>query len=452
MNYPVWYLPNIGGGLLIAIIAIAHVVISHLAVGGGLFLLLTERKAVKTNNPALLVYVRKHTWFFLLLTMVFGGVSGVGIWFIIALVNPAATSALIHTFVFGWAIEWVFFIGEIVALIIYHYRFGKMSHKNHMIIGWLYFIFAWLSLFIINGILGFMLTPGKWIETGSFWHGFFNPSFLPALIFRTCIAAIMAGVFGLVTGAFLKDPDLRSQVSRLCAKWLYFPVLVLGLTGIYYTRVISDEAFMNLFHYNRESSPFITVLITASFVLFSVGLFTLFRLPQVLQKIGAFLLVLIAFAWMSGFEYMREIARKPYVLYDNMYSTTIRVGEDVEISKAGFLPGAKWSMIKAVTDDNYLEAGSEIFRLQCMACHTIDGYNGVKNLTDQLTVRGLEAQLTGMGKINTYMPPFAGTDQEKRALAAYLYYMVQGKKTEKVPESDPGEWITEIPTFDKGRD
>ena len=68
MNYPVWHLPQLGGGLIIAIIAILHVVISHLAVGGGLFLVLTERKAVLTKNKALLEYVRKHTWFFLLLT------------------------------------------------------------------------------------------------------------------------------------------------------------------------------------------------------------------------------------------------------------------------------------------------------------------------------------------------------------------------------------------------
>ena len=49
MNYPAWYLPNLGGGLLIAIIAVLHVVISHLAVGGGLFLVMTERKANKRH-------------------------------------------------------------------------------------------------------------------------------------------------------------------------------------------------------------------------------------------------------------------------------------------------------------------------------------------------------------------------------------------------------------------
>jgi hypothetical protein len=38
MNYPVWYLPTIGGGTLIALISIVHVFISHFAVGGGLYL------------------------------------------------------------------------------------------------------------------------------------------------------------------------------------------------------------------------------------------------------------------------------------------------------------------------------------------------------------------------------------------------------------------------------
>ncbi|HKK63123.1 MAG TPA: cytochrome ubiquinol oxidase subunit I [Bacteroidales bacterium] len=452
MNYPVWYLPSVGGGSLIAIIAIAHVVIAHLAVGGGLFLVLTERKAVKSKNAALLDYVKKHTNFFLLLTMVFGGVSGVGIWFIIALVNPAATSMLIHTFVFGWAVEWVFFIGEIVALLIYYSRFDKMSSRNHMILGWLYFIFAWLSLFVINGILGFMLTPGKWLETANFWHGFFNPGFLPSLIFRTCIAIIFAGVFGLVTASFLKDKELRASVFRYCAKYMYLPVAVLALTGLYYTRVISEEAFLNLFHFNRESSPFINVLVIASFLLFGIGLFTLFRFPRILQKIGAFLLVIISFAWMAGFEYMREIARKPYVLYENMYSNSVRPENNEKISEVGFLKSASWSKIKVVTDQNYIQAGEEIFRIQCMACHTIKNYNGVKSLSDKLTQRGLEAFLTGMGKVNTYMPPFMGTEKEKEALAAYIFEEIQEKSHLRSTEVNPGDFNTEVPDFSNAKD
>ena len=40
MNYPVWDIP--ASGLLIAFIAIVHVFVSHFAVGGGLYLVLTE--------------------------------------------------------------------------------------------------------------------------------------------------------------------------------------------------------------------------------------------------------------------------------------------------------------------------------------------------------------------------------------------------------------------------
>ena len=452
MNYPIWDLPNTGGGLLIAIIAILHVVVAHLAVGGGLFLVLTERKAAKSNDSGMLDYVKRHTKFFMLLTMVFGGVTGVGIWFIIALVNPGGTSVLIHNFVFGWAIEWVFFIGEIIALLIYHYRFDKMDRQNHMIVGWLYFAFAWLSLFIINGILAFMLTPGKWLETGNFWLGFLNPGFLPGLLFRTAIALIFAGVFALVSASFLKDKALRVRVFRYSAKWMYFPLILLALTGFYYTTVISEESFRNLFHVNPEGRVFTGLLLYASIALFGVGLFTMIKKNSLLHKILAFTLVVISLAWMAGFEYMREIARKPYVVYGYMYSNGIHPDDIATINEKGFLQTAKWSNIKMVTDENKLQAGAEIFRLQCQSCHTIDNYNGIKSRTDKLTERGIEAQLTGMGKVNTYMPPFAGTQKEKEALAAYLYEVIQGKTTKETKPYKAPELTTERPTFDSKKD
>ena len=42
MNYPIWDLQWAGGGFFIATIAVFHVYISHFAIGGGLFLVLTE--------------------------------------------------------------------------------------------------------------------------------------------------------------------------------------------------------------------------------------------------------------------------------------------------------------------------------------------------------------------------------------------------------------------------
>ena len=52
MNYPVWDVP--ASGLLIAVIAILHVFVSHFAVGGGLYLVLIERKARRGGDAPLL--------------------------------------------------------------------------------------------------------------------------------------------------------------------------------------------------------------------------------------------------------------------------------------------------------------------------------------------------------------------------------------------------------------
>ncbi len=164
MNYPVWQ-PGFPGGILIALIAVVHVFVSHFAVGGGSYLVLTEQKAYREGDDALLSYVRAHSKFFALLTLVFGAVTGVGIWFTIGVVSPEATSSLIHTFVWGWAIEWVFFFVEIAAALIYAYHWDTLDRRSHMIVGWIYFVAAWMSLVIINGIITYMLTPGRWLQT-----------------------------------------------------------------------------------------------------------------------------------------------------------------------------------------------------------------------------------------------------------------------------------------------
>ncbi len=130
LHYPVWDLDFFGGGFLIALIATVHVYVAHFAVGGGLFLVLTEMKGFRENSRPILDYTKKHSKFFMLLTMVLGSVTGVGIWFAISLLSPSVTSSLIHTFVFAWAAEWVFFTVEIITLFVYFYTFGKMGKRN----------------------------------------------------------------------------------------------------------------------------------------------------------------------------------------------------------------------------------------------------------------------------------------------------------------------------------
>ncbi len=454
MNYPIWELYYLNSGTLVALIAIFHVYISHLAVGGGFFLWFTDRKSIKENNLELREYVKKHTWFFLLLTMVFGGVTGVGIWFIIALANPAATSSLIHTFVFGWAIEWVFFVCEIIALLIYHYRFDKMSDKNRLKIAFLYFVFAWLSLFVINGILTYMLTPGSWLENKSFWSGFFNPTYFPSLLFRTAVMALVAGLFGLVTAVFLKESQFRTYLIKYCSKWLLYSFPFIILFGAWYFYSIPEGTRFTNFILNKQMSNAVEILLISTILIFFISIFYLIRSKVIIQRIMVFVLLIIGFGLLAGFEYAREYARKPYIIHGYMYSTSIHAQDIEKLNKEGILKYAKWTPIKEITEENKIQAGRELFNLQCLSCHTINGIRSdVVPKLKNLTYVGIMSQLYGQGKVLDYMPKFVGTRQELEALAAFLAKDLLGKELiTELPPYKPNPVEIEIPSFDAKSD
>ncbi len=200
MDYPIWNLA-IGGGVLIGIVAITHVLVSHFAIGGGLAIALVETLAVRRRDAALRDLAKRSSLMLILVSTVFGAISGVGIWVTIGLVQPAATSALIHNFVWGWAIEWVFFILEVATALAYYATWDKVRPRTHLLLIWLYVFAAYMSLVVIQGIISFMLTPGRWVETRSFWDGFFNPTYLPGLLLRTGICLFLAGAYLTLRGA-----------------------------------------------------------------------------------------------------------------------------------------------------------------------------------------------------------------------------------------------------------
>jgi hypothetical protein len=453
MNYPVWELYTTGGGFLIASIAVIHVYVSHFAIGGGLFLILAEKKAYKSNEPQILEYVKKHTKFFLLLTMVFGGISGVGIWFTIALLNPGATSTLIHTFVFGWATEWVCFSGEIVALFIYFYTFGKISRKHHLRIGWIYFIFAWLSLFWINGIIDFMLTPGQWIETHRFWDGFFNPTMWPALFFRSAMAFMFAGVFGFLTSMFIQKPEARLSMNRFCAAWILIPFAFMLASGYWYFISLPEEIQTMILSRYPALFLYLKILIFGAGVLFVGAVFFALSAPLPVKKVLAFTILIMGLVYMGGFEFLREGGRKPYVIYNHTYANSILKSDRAKIDKQGFLKTARWVQNKEITPVTKLAAGKEIFKLQCSSCHSIGGpMKDILKRTEKFTIFGMDAMLSGQGKINAYMPPFMGTLQERNALAAYIVMGLQNKKNIPEPVTKTTDKPVDIPPFDKSKD
>lgn len=421
MNYPVWHLDAFGGGLLIALIAIVHVYVSHFAVGGGLFLVLTELKGLREGSADILAYTRKHTKFFLLLTMVFGGLTGVGIWFTIALLSPSATSSLIHIFVFGWAMEWVFFLAEIVALLLYYYTFDRLEPKKHLILGWIYFGAAWMSLFLINGIIDFMLTPGAWLANNNFWSGFFNPTFWPALFFRTFMALMIAGLFGFLTSVNIKDTALRHNMVRYCGLWLLAPLVLLLGSALWYKAALPAAQKEMIFLTSPEIKTFISSFIWLSPLILAGGLVMSILRPQSVQRPMAWLLLLLGFFYLGCFEFIREGGRRPYIIHDYMYSTSLKKGDLPRTQKAGVLASARWVQNRDITPDNRMAAGKELFTLLCLPCHSVGGpLNDIQPIARRFSPAGMRAFLATMGRANPYMPPFAGNREEREVLADYL--------------------------------
>ena len=408
MTYPIWE-PFVANSLLIALVAILHVFVSHFAIGGGLYLVVAETLARRKKDPEHLAYIEKHSKFFVLVTLVFGAVTGVGIWVTIGLISPTGTEWLIKNFVWGWASEWVFFFVEIAAALIYYYGWKRLSASAHLTIGWVYFVAAWMSLFIINGILSFMLTPGDWVVSGNFWDGFFNPGLWPSTFFRTFICLVLAGLYATLTVAHEKNIALKTRIMRQNGLLVLLSLILAVPFGWWYFKVLPAEITAALVP-GSIGMIAIQVMIFCAALLFLLTLLSTIVFPRHSGYISALILMFIALMSLGGFEWAREAARKPYVIYGFLYSNGLLVAD------AGNLPTEEPMAITYSTGDR----GRDIYLQSCRSCHTISGY---MSLSDKLA--GLEEEhianiIPRLQYFIKPMPPFAGNKNDASELAGYL--------------------------------
>jgi mono/diheme cytochrome c family protein len=376
MDYPSWNIA-MGGGVLMAWVAIAHVIVSHFAIGGGLVIVVTELLSIRRSDPELRNLAKRSSLVLILVSTVFGAISGVGIWVVAGLISPGAITSLIHTYVWGWAIEWTFFVIEIVAALIYYTTWDKISKGAHLMVGWLYFISAYLSLVIINGIITFMLTPGGWLESRAFWDGFFNPTYWPSLVLRTGIAALMAVAFMLFV-ALRATPERRADLARYLGWWWLGGALV-SYAGYRWWEAMLPDTVTAFF---RGEAPFLVTLAdTRSFTLWSltaalvVGVVVLLVAPRLARGATAVVLMVAAFAFFGGYERLREGTRKPFLIHSHMFSNGLLVSQIDDLNTTGLAAHSGWV---AAGDPAPEALGERIFRAQCASCHTIDGYQSIR--------------------------------------------------------------------------
>jgi len=455
MNYPFWDIPHLGSGWVIGLIAIFHVMISQFAVGGGIFLPLAERKALLMKNrgaddeggiaDAWLAQLMRHSKFFLILTGVFGTVSGVGIWFSIGLTHPEATSTLIHNFVFGWAIEWVFFMVELTTIAVYYYTWNRIDPRLHLKVGWVYAVASVCTLVIINGILTFMLTPGDtWMavagtgrEASKFWNAFFNPTYWPSLLLRTGVCTSLAGIWALITSSRIdgdKQPALKSSMVRWSVKWLIPSFIATPFLLVWYLFMVPEtqRALLTLGIDTIAGGTFSTVtrialiIVIASATIVGVAYYLAYRNPVAFNLSHAIAVLLLALIATGSGEYAREMLRKPFVIGRWMYSNGVRVPSVARINREGYLAKSNWVWSGDGAEPSGYSRGEAIFRGECGSCHTMNGYRAMKKLMDGRDRAGIRNFVVMLhdykpdSPYHRFMPPMTGTNQDIDDLTNFL--------------------------------
>jgi cytochrome d ubiquinol oxidase subunit I len=444
MHYPWWYIPFLTSPMMIAIISVVHVLVSHYAVGGGFFLAVEVGYAYRANNADYLNYLKSHAWFFILITVVYGAITGVGIWWTIGLASPLATEVLIHTFVFGWAMEYVAFIVEITAAFIFYYYWGRLQPKMHTTIGWIYAIAAWISLVLITAITAFMLNTGSWPVHRSFWIGILNPQFVPQVLARTGGAFLLASLYVYLHSSFnVKDGNLHNLIEARSARPALWGAIMIIIGGIGWYIALPQSAKAAL-----VAASVLNVLMVLIFGLTVAVLIMIYlgpyRNPGWFTPGFTILIFLSGIAAVTTGEYIREAVRKPYIVYNVVMGNQILANEIPRLRETGYLEGGVWTrgLIKerypfAVSDgridvskllllpqSEQIRIGSMLFQYHCNDCHAIQfGYSAIGNLTRGWPEPLIQEVVEHPEKAHFFMPPWAGTKEEAILLTKYLVAM-----------------------------
>ena len=419
--YPVWFEPTVGSGWIIGIIATIHVLMSHTSVGAAIVFAYLAVVAYRQNRPELLDYIRKYGLFLLVFSYVVGSITGPGIWFSTTVGSPRGISALIHSFVWKWATEWVFFVIEVVGVYMIVYLVNKVDQKTHLRISLIFGMASYATMLIIIGILSFMLVPGKeaWYTEGGYLNGFYGANTFAHLAMRTAFMFTMTAVVGGIVASAIKDLAFRKEmVRRLAILGVVSTLAGLGLFQ-WYLNTIPETA--ELVMQNRLPDYFVPSLIAVMGGIIAYFLATLVAPTFLKPAIAGVMAVVILVFGLWPEEVARESIRKPYVAGGYIYSNQV-VGRDVPglgikseiptIEAHGFLNSLVFlpENMREITADNRVEVGQALALNACSNCHS---------LTD-----------TGIRPLANYF----GKDQDEKAIANYLRASLSSGTTLYMPE------------------
>lgn len=424
MDFPIFEFPYLGTRYLIAIIAILHVVVNHgAAIGGSLVTVMLERKGWRDQDPRYEQLAYRLAAAFFIVTTSVGAMSGVGIWFSTMVGQPTAIGSMLRIFFWAWFVEWLVFVTEVGLVMAYFLSWKAMSKEAHLRLGWAYVACSTATMAIITGILGFMLTPGTWHGSHTLASAFFNATYLPQVLLRAGIATALAAAFAMVLARWLAPQDFQVEVTRYMSRFLLGAVPAIALGFLWYLAVLPDEAraLLPTALVSLALVPYVHASYVANAVicLLLAGL-GVWGLRGGLPIMGRVVALVAVIGLLGQFERVREFARKPFMIPGYLYANGLRAEDRTAFDRDGILPHARFASVHQVTPDNRLEAGHEVFKLECAACHTLGGANDLQARLAGQPASAIEPFIGSLHEIHPFMPPFMGTAAERQALAEFL--------------------------------
>lgn len=433
--YPTWYDPTLGSGWVLAVIAVIHVLASHTSVGAALVFAWLATVAYKRQRPELLEYVRRYGVVLLVFSYVLGSITGPGIWFASTVASPRGISGLIHSYVWVWATEWVFFVGEVVGIYALVYLANKVDQKTHLNLVRYFAIASWGTMLIIVGILSFMMWPGQqaWYSEGGTLNGFYGPYTFGQVITRTGFMVMCAAVVGGIVASRISDAAFRKEMTRKLAL-LGIGGAVVGFLGLQWTLTTLPEHAVTIMA-ARLPEWFVPSMWATLGV--TVGYFALtWVAPRILTPwlaVSMAVAVMVFGIWPN--ETARESMRKPWVAGQYIYSNQV-IGRDVpalgvkselpRLQANGMLVSHPFvsSGLRQITEANKLEAGHALALIYCTNCHNLGdtGIRPIKRYIAGMDAEALSGFISGVLATGAmpHMPTMPMTEAEAGALAQYL--------------------------------
>lgn len=433
--YPVNDFGPIMKGLAIGGLGIFHVFTAHFAIGGGILLCYFQWLAMTGRSKPARAFLDGYFRYLVLISFVLGALTGVGMWFTSIQVSPVTIGLMIDEFHWIWAVEWTFFCLEVVAGYA-AFRYGsRLTDGARLTLLVLYSFASWMSLFWINGILSFQLTPGAWLESRSLADGFFNPTFLPSLLYRTIAAMVVAALVAMIVinlgSAFSRSE--REELVRQAA-WLMAPMAIMPVLGIWFLAAMPPDSREWVTGESVAMTIMLTIAVGASTLVGGYALLGLIRDRLYINGATATVLAVLAFAATAGGEFVREGVRKPYTLREVLYSNAVRPAQVAALRQRGLtavdpypLRGEDQLPRRDGQPDPVLRTGALVFREQCSVCHTTNGVNSLPGLTKGWDGEMMRQNFAKLQELKPFMPPFAGTPEELDALAEYLGWLHAGR-------------------------